>query len=357
MLKDDLLRDNVDLAFETDLLYLDVVGRKVGINQDVPVYDLDVTSNIRTTDLIVDNIANLDNLIINGPTATFTTATGPINIRASEHDPVIFHDRVTTSGLEVNDNFIYSFSNQNIVLDPNGSGQINLLATTNVTGDLNISGNIQMDGNLSSASNIIIGDEPYHPTTGTGDTVTIAPDFTQSIIPGDDVAYDLGGAGDDSVPRRWAELWSPDWTNIDNPIADSILISEQTLIDGINAKISTVQSNEDILINPDSGVSYIESIKWEGDDITNLLNTPITLSSTGIGYYRIGGDNAFVIPSGNDSERPGSPEVGATRWSTSEQYLESWDGTAWNVSTGGAGVEITIEVMQDLTNVYSLILG
>lgn len=356
MLKDDLLRDNVDLSFETDLLYLDVVGRKVGVNLDVPVYDLDVNGTLRTTDLIVDNQANLDNLIINGPTATFTTSTGPINVRAAGHDPVIFHDRLTTAGLELNDNFIYSFSNQNIVLDPNGSGQINLLATTNVAGDLNITGNIVVNGNLSSARNIIIGDEPYHPTTGTGDTVTIAPDFTQDIIPGDDLSYDLGGSGDDSVPRRWAELWAPDWTNIVNPIADSILISEQTLIDGTIAKISTVQSNEDILINPDSGISYIESVKWEGNDITNLLNTPITFSSTGIGYYTIGGDNGFVVPSGDSSERPASPEVGATRWNTDEDYLEVYDGTTWVVSTG-SGVEITVGIMEDLTNVYSLILG
>ena len=55
LLKANLLRDGIDLAFETDLLYLDVNNSKVGIHNGAPTYQLDVTGTTRTTDLLVDN--------------------------------------------------------------------------------------------------------------------------------------------------------------------------------------------------------------------------------------------------------------------------------------------------------------
>ena len=64
----------------------------------------------------------------------------------------------------------------------------------------------------------------------------------------------------------------------------------------------------------------------------------------------------MVIPVGETYERPESPAVGATRWNTTLQYLECFDGTVWEVATGG-GEEITVNAMQDLGNIYSLILG
>ena len=40
LLRDDLLRDGINLAFETDLVYLDVNNRRVGINTASPSHDL-----------------------------------------------------------------------------------------------------------------------------------------------------------------------------------------------------------------------------------------------------------------------------------------------------------------------------
>jgi hypothetical protein len=64
----------------------------------------------------------------------------------------------------------------------------------------------------------------------------------------------------------------------------------------------------------------------------------------------------MVIPSGVNSERRSSPEVGESRWNTQLGYLECFNGTIWVVSTGG-GEEITTPIMEDLSNVWSLILG
>ena len=68
------------------------------------------------------------------------------------------------------------------------------------------------------------------------------------------------------------------------------------------------------------------------------------------------GDNGFIIPAGDNSQRRVSPEVGETRWNTDEDYLECYDGTVWAVSTGG-GIEVDVPIMEDLSNVYILMLG
>ncbi len=352
VLTDNLLRAGVDLAFETDLLYLDVTNRRIGIKDNTPSYELDVNNNIRTTDLTVDTQAALGNLRINSPN-TITTSVGGIDVRINGGGE-LFHDRMisrtgSTDYLMFDGNRLSSFNNSNILFDPNGSGQVLIGATTNVTGDVGVTGNITMDGDLSSAGTIIVGDQ-------TIDTVTVNTDFTQSIIPGDDLAYALGADAADSSPRRWSELHAPDWTPIVNWYPDNVFISEQVQLNGTNAQIFALQSNEDILLNPDTGISYIEQTKWENNDITNLLNTPLTFSSTGIGYTRVIGDNAMVIPAGTDAERRGSPEVGETRWNTDQGYLECFDGTVWTISIG-SGPTVTSADMDDLSNIFTLILG
>lgn len=354
VLTDNLLRAGVDLAFETDLLYLDVTDNKIGIRDATPIYDLDVNSSIRTNDLTIDTQAALGNIRINVPN-TITTSVGGIDVYINGGGE-IFHDRVTTSYLILDGNLISSSSNSNIVLDPNGSGTVELKADTNITGNLAVSGNITMNGNLTGLGTLTLGDQ-------TIDTVTVNTDFTQSIIPGDDLTYALGADAADSSPRRWAELHAPEWRYITDGAWEgsglrpqAMTISSQMTLDGVNNKISATQSNEDILLSPDTGITYIERTKWENSEITNLNNTPLTIASTGTGYYVFANNNAFVIPSGTDSERRLSPEVGESRWNTNLGYLECFDGSVWVVSTGG-GEEVTEEIMEDLGNVYTLILG
>jgi hypothetical protein len=354
VLTDNLLRAGVDLAFETNLLYLDVTNNRIGVKDSTPIYDLDVNSNIRTNELTVTTQAALGNLRINAPN-TITTSVGGIDVFINGGGE-IFHDRVITNNLVFDGNLISSISNSNIVLDPNGSGTVELRANTDITGDLAVSGNITMSGNLTGLGTLIIGDQ-------TIDTVTINTDFTQSIIPGDDVTYAMGADAGDSSPRRWAQVHSPQWQYITDGawpgsgiIPQSVIVSDQMILDGVINKISALQSNDDILLNPDTGIIDIENTRWQINDITNLSNTALTVAGTGIGYYQFVGTNGMVIPSGDNSQRRASPEVGETRWNTEEAYLECYDGTVWAVSTGG-GIEVTTVIMEDLGHVYALMLG
>jgi hypothetical protein len=365
LLSDNLLRNGTDLAFDTDLLYLKVsASPSIGINRDVPVYTLDVNSDANFNDLIVTTQAAIDNIIINAPDQ-FTTSIGAIQIRPAGVDPSMFHDRLTTSALIFNDNNISSISDQNIVFDPNGTGQFRIEADTNITGDLGVSGNITISGNLSKQGSIFIGDDRFD---GEGnlpenDTITFNVDFAQSIIPGEDLTYDLGIDRSDSTPRRWAQAHIPDWTTISTGawpgsglLPQAVIVSDQMRLDGVTNRIFGVQSNEDIALLPDTGIVYIERTKWQDSDITNLLDAPLTFAGTGIGYTRFVGDNAFVIPAGNNSQQRATPEVGETRWNTEVGYLECFDGTVWNISTGG-GDEVTTAIMEDFGHAYTLMLG
>jgi len=134
VLTDNLLRAGVDLAFETDLLYLDVTNQRIGVKDSTPVYDLDVNGNIRATELTTVTQIAPGNLRLNSPN-TITTSVGGIDVYINGGGE-IFHDRLVTSNLVLDGNLISSVSNSNIVFDPNGSGTVQLRSDTNITGDL-----------------------------------------------------------------------------------------------------------------------------------------------------------------------------------------------------------------------------
>ena len=354
VLTDNLLRAGVDLAFETDLLYLDVTNQRIGVKDSTPVYTLDVNGNIHTNELTVVTQLAPGNLRLNSP-ETITTSVGGIDVYINGGGE-IFHDRLVTDNLVLDGNLIASVSNSNIVLDPNGSGTVELRASTNITGDLAVSGNISMSGNLTGLGTLTFGNQ-------TIDTVTINTDFTQSIIPGDDLTFAMGADAGDSSARRWSQAHAPDWTYITDGAwsgsglrPQSAVVSDQLRLDGEINKISAIQSNDDVRLMPFTGITRIESTKWQDNEITNLLNTPLTLAATSNGYYVFSGTNGMVIPAGTSGQRPASPEIGDTRWNTTEQYLECFDGSVYVVATGGGDL-VTQEFMEDLGFIYSAILG
>ena len=62
ILKENLLREGVDIAFETDLLYIDVNNDRIGVRTNSPSSDFHVDGTIRTTNLIVDTLAQFDDV-------------------------------------------------------------------------------------------------------------------------------------------------------------------------------------------------------------------------------------------------------------------------------------------------------
>ena len=178
LLKQNLIRNGIDLAFETDLLYLDVNNNRIGINTATPQYDLDVTGTIRPTNLVLDKLTAGNITIENND---ITSSTGTIDLGTA--DQVVYQNKLVVDSFEITDNTIRTTdSNANIEINPNGTGTIELLANTNVTGNLHATGNISADGN------IILGDADT-------DSINFNAQIASNIIPDASGTYNLGEAG------------------------------------------------------------------------------------------------------------------------------------------------------------------
>ena len=140
LLKANLVRDGVDLAFETDLLYLDVNNSRIGINTASPQYELDISGTAKTTDLEVTNQLDVGNFTITGN--TISSDQPVINFIASGGEATAYHSRLVVNDLEFNGNTISTTaSNANLELRANGTGKVDILSRTDITGNLNVTGN------------------------------------------------------------------------------------------------------------------------------------------------------------------------------------------------------------------------
>ena len=91
MLQSNLVRNGVNLAFETDLLFIDVINDRVGINTNAPgAYNLDVNGSAR----IVNNLTVSGDLTVSGTTTTLDT------VNTVVEDPLIL---LNSSGSAGND--------------------------------------------------------------------------------------------------------------------------------------------------------------------------------------------------------------------------------------------------------------
>lgn len=158
LLAKNLLRDGIDLAVETDLLYLDVTNGRIGIRKNNPSYELDVNGTISAKKLKVTytdpgtGTAELGKLFISS--GTISTTVGPITIQ------------------------------------PSGNDRINLIGDTTVTGNFHATGNITADGD------IILGNSP-------NDSVIFDAEVASNIIPDADKVYSLG-----STERNWLDIYA-----------------------------------------------------------------------------------------------------------------------------------------------------
>lgn len=348
LLSANLERNGFDLTFRNgptsaDLLYIDVNTNKIGINSNPPTQPLDVTGtgNITNNVFITGTGAAIDNLIF-GTNGTVTTSVGPIIIAPTGPDASVQYGQIQTEYYTIKDNKIQgTVTNADITLDTSGTGKVDMLASTDIAGNLAVFGSILATGNVQANGEFIIGDSPI-------DTVTINPDFTQSIVPAVANTYSLGTA-----VRRWNDLYLNDLNGALAVTTANVVISDQLQFN--SNTVSTLLSNDDLLLDSATGLIRIENISVVAGVITNYNNSAITISHTGTGYLVINDDNAFQIPFGNTAQRQ-AYELGATRWNNQLGYMECFDGGVWQVATGG-GVVITAPIMEELSHVYTLIFG
>ena len=66
LLRRDMQSGDENLAFETDLLYLDVFNNRIGVNTDTPFRQLLINQDFSTEHLVVDNLFTVPDFEISG---------------------------------------------------------------------------------------------------------------------------------------------------------------------------------------------------------------------------------------------------------------------------------------------------
>jgi len=251
ILQDNLLRQGIDLAFETDLLYLKVspevqgsapeyddgdpnyslgvgnrgsISQGIGINTNAPNSALTLPTTYQTTNLL-GTYANIANFAID--TSRITNLSGDITLTSTNN---IFATAIATDDLKLDFNRISSTTtNTNIELRPNGDGALNIQSNWNISGNLHSTGNITFGGNL------VLGDSDE-------DNVTFESDVNSSLIPDQNNVSALG-----SPTKQWRNLYS-NLLNGQRIELDTILIEDSSLSlrQGNTYYVSTLGSDTNV---------------------------------------------------------------------------------------------------------------
>ena len=344
LLKSNLTRDGIDLAFETDLLYLSVpaVGtHQVGIKTNSPTHDLQVVGTTRTTNLIVDNQVDIGSLHITGNTISSDLNT--IIFAPSGAEATVYHSKLQIDSIEITGNTISTIdSNANLEFSPNGTGTVEILSDTNILGNLTVTGNISATGDITIGGDIILGN-------ALTDTITINASIQSDLIPQTDNLYDLG-----SATFKWKTAY------INNVVTDNITL---LTLDVGNLMFRdneiTTTTGQDLYIDGNgAGGVRLGNFRIVDNVITNVSTNAITqLAQSGTGYFKINTTNGFVPPVGDDSQRPTAYAVlGMTRYNNNSKALEIWDGVTWASPAGSSGA-VSETQANDIAAQYALILG
>ena len=262
LLKSNLLRSGVNLAFENDLLVLDVnndkVGIKLGLNNGdqndpiLPQHELDVNGTSKTTNLIVDVQADLADITISGNTIQSSSDLNLVTIGA---DTVVYQKQLDIQDISIYDNIISTNNgNVNLELRPNGTGIVDIFSEVNVTGNIHATGNITADGNIQLGST--------DQTTPNDDTVTFNAEIASDLIPDADNTYQLGTAA-----KRWSDIY------VQNFVATEIDTGD-LFVDGIDlslrqGKIIYVATNGDDTNTGTHPQDPVASLKYAIETIAN----------------------------------------------------------------------------------------
>ena len=210
LLKSNLLRNGIDLAFETDLLYLDVNNQRIGVKTSTPQYELDISGTLRSTNSIIDTQLNIADITISG--STISSSQQYLNLGTL--DNVVYQNKARIDTIDIEGNVISTNnSNANLELRPNGTGSVE------VHSDMNVSGNIHATGNITADGDITIGD-------ANTDNIILNAEVASDIIPDATNTYNLG-SDPDIGGKEWGDVW------VNSLFATSVLTTDLE-VDGID---------------------------------------------------------------------------------------------------------------------------
>jgi hypothetical protein len=398
LLSDNLLFQGQDIQFDTDLLYLDVANKRIGINNfgtsPTELY-LGGDKYLQTVNLIVDGVTSTDFGWVISTNNIQRPTTGLINLTPVQSNPRIIANGVGVRDISVTDTTgIYATTtNTDVQLLTNGSGISVIngnLHINNPSKLMYVTGNVLVDGNYIAGSEINFGDQST-------DTINFSAEQAASLVPDLTATYNLGSnaskwnfayarslLGTSTVNTvgtlggmtlRGNSIFSANNAldiTITTPTATVFTIAdgEESLspvvdiIDGAGAfdnLLTTVDGGPAAILYDSTvgNVLFNGLVPFTDTNINNntfgIYNAPYYLLSTNDGYVNFAGTNGVAFPIGNTSQR-NTEILGTTRYNTESLVLEIYNGTEWQNVNGNVPLA-TEESMSDDAVIYDLMLG
>jgi len=275
MLKDNLVRNGVDLILDSNLMYWDMVNRRVGINTTMP-----------GNTFVANGNATISNIYINGGNVTSLTGnlvlqslTGNINVSNKQiknvNEPSDDKDAATK----------YYVDNSN-------KRDLTLTFSDGVLND-----------NVSLATQVLT----FSNTAYQIDTLLSNNMITFSL------AQSIKNIGNITVNS--------------NVTANTLTVNNATISSNLTVSNANILSS---LIT--TGNVTIGNLFIRNNTIT-VLNKDgnVNLIANGNGVINTNTFTALTLPTGNNLNRPASPSVGMFRYNTAQTAVEVYDGDGWQV--------------------------
>jgi hypothetical protein len=301
MLDSDLQR-TTDLAFNTDLIYLDVVGNRVGINDSSPTQALTVYGNIAGNGILTINAISVSGNVV--PTANLT------------HD--LGQSTAWWNNVYAN---IFRGNSANI-------GQIN-------AGNISATGNVSVVGNITAAN--FSGNATGNITAGGSNTQV---QFNDNTLLNGTSGFTFNKTTNNVVVGGNVTANTAFYTgNITIPATGNIIAGNRYI-----ASVLDPQQNQDAATKfyVDSEINTIGNIgnlTFSNTTIgTSLANANILIQASGTGVFVVDSTSGFVVPVGNIAQRAASPAQGTLRFDSSTNVLEVYDGAQWQAATNPTSV-------------------
>ena len=165
-----LLRSNLqrtdDLAFETDLLYINHSGSRIGVKTDSPTRPLQVNGTLNSNNIIATNSAVFGDMTFNS--TGISALSGVISITSAG---TIEAPNLRVGDIFFDGNVLGTYTtDSDLQLEANGTGSVMFNSSVEVTGNIHATGDITADGN------IVIG-------TGDEDNLSFGADLASDILP------------------------------------------------------------------------------------------------------------------------------------------------------------------------------
>ena len=276
LLTANLLRDGVDLAFENDLLYLNVIDGRIGVNTDAPTHLLQVANNLRSTNFKVDTLSTFPELRI-ATNRIYNPVDGSIYFAPTGPNPVVDIGGLGVQHLRIRDGSLLEniTPNSNFVFSPYTTSDFVNFYTNSVE----IFGNLHATGDITWDGDITLGNSA-------DDSVSFVAEIASNIVPDLTNTYTIG-----NTDKRWSDLYS-------------VQVNGQ-----LTTANSLVPSNIDMLLR--QGNTYYVSVNGNDSYVGNHLHATFRSVKQALSVA-VSGDEIVIFPGTYQEQFPLTVPSGVT---------------------------------------------